>query len=285
MNTHPPNPKELAALLRLLDDDTPEVRSVVIDRLSEVGGDISEILPDMAGGLKDPEKRILANLLLPARRRILREEWLTPGFGSSAFGGDWELFESHLRLLSDFLHDGVSLRQPLSDALDLLAEEAQENGVSGPDELRVFLFVEGRLKANRNDYYDPRNSDLAWCIAEGSSNPIGLGVIFMLVGQRLGLEVDGIAFPGHFLCRIREDGRPFVVDCFDGGRIHSQEALTDRGNDLSREQRRVLQESAGLGTILLRILNNLIDAFEKLERTEDAALFMQMRDSMQGRPD
>mgnify|MGYP002630816868 CR=1 FL=1 len=283
MNAFPPDSKELAALLRLLDDDTPEVRSVVADRLAEVGGDISEILPDMASGLNDPEKRLLAGLLLPARRRILRDEWLTPGFGSAALGGDWELFESQLRLLSDFLHDGISLRQPLSDALDLLAEEAQENGVTSPNDLRAFLFEQGRLKPNRKDYYDPRNSDLAWCISEGISNPIGLGVIFMLTGQRLGFEIEGIPFPGHFLCRIQEDGYPLIVDCFDGGRIHSQQVLTDPYNDLSREQRRALHESAALGTILLRILNNLIDAFQRLERAEDAELIKEMRDSMEGK--
>ena len=283
MNASPPDSKELSALLRLLDDETPEVRSVVTGRLAAVGGDISEILPEMASGLNDPEKRILTGLLLPARRRLLREEWLTPGFGSAALGGDWELFESQLRLLSDFLHDGISLRQPLSDALDLLAEEAQENGASGPDELRVFLFEQGRLKANRKDYYDPRNSDLAWCVAEGVSNPIGLGVIYMLIGQRLGFEIEGISFPGHFLCRIHEDGYPLIVDCFDHGRIHSQKNLTDPTNDLNKEQRNALQESAALGTIQLRILNNLIDAFQRLERAEDVSLIREMRDSMAGK--
>lgn len=283
MNAPPPDPKEIAALLRLLDDETPEVRSVVTGRLAEVGGDISEILPDMASGLKGAEKRILSDLLMPARRRILREEWLTPGFGSAALGGDWELFESQLRLLSDFLHDGISLRQPLSDALDLLVEEALENGVACANDLRVFLFEQGRLKANRKDYYDPRNSDLAWCIGEGVSNPIGLGVIFMLLGQRLGYEIEGIPFPGHFLCRIQEDGYPLIVDCFDGGRIHSQKVLIDPTNDLNREQRRALQDSASLGTILLRTLNNLIDAFQRLQRAEDADLIKEMRDSMAGK--
>jgi hypothetical protein len=283
VNALPPDTKELAALLRLLDDETPEVRSVVTGRLAEAGGDISEVLPEMASGLNGPERRILSGLLLPARRRILREEWITPGFGSAALGDDWELFESQLRLLSDFLHDGISLRQPLSDALDLLAEEAQENGATGPNELREFLFQQGRMKGNRKDYYDPRNSDLAWCIAEGISNPIGLGVVFMLTGQRLGFEIEGIPFPGHFLCRIQEDGYPLIVDCFDGGRIHFQKVLTDPDNDLAKDQRRALQDSAALGTILLRIMNNLVDAFDKLGRSEDADLIREMRDSMAGK--
>ncbi len=280
VNALPPDPKEISALLRLLDDDTPEVRSVVAGRLAEVGGDLSEILPGMAHGLSGREKELLKSMLLPARRRTLREEWITPGFGSAGLGDDWELFESHLRLISDFLHDGLSLRQPLSDALDLLAEEAQEDGVSGPNDLRVFLFERKKLGPNGENYYDPRNSDLAWCLSEGVSNPIGLGVIYMLTGQRLGLEIEGISFPGHFLCRFREDGYPLIVDCYDKGCIHSQNVLTDPSNDLSREQRRALEGSADLGTILLRILNNLTDAFVREGREEDVGLIREMRDSM-----
>lgn len=285
MNALPPDAKELSALLRLLDDDTPEVRSVVAGRLAEVGGDLSEILPDMARSLSGREKGLLTSMLLPARRKTLREEWVTPGFGVAGLGDDWELFESHLRLISDFLHDGLSLRQPLSDALDLLAEEAQEDGVASANDLRVFLFERKRLGPNAGNYYDPRNSDLAWCLSEGVSNPIGLGVIYMLTGQRLEMEIEGICFPGHFLCRIHEDGYPLIVDCFDRGCIHSQNVLTDPSNDLGREQRRALEGSADLGTILLRVINNLIDAFVRQGRMDDAELITEMRDSMATRRD
>jgi hypothetical protein len=280
VNLSPPDTKEIAALLRLLDDETPEVRSVVSERLAVVGGDISEILPGMAQDLDEPERRLLADMLQPSRRHTLREDWLTPRFGSAALEDDWELFESHLRLLSDFLHDGVSLRQPLSDALDLLADEAREDGVLTEDDLRIFLFEGKRLKGNGENYYDPRNSDLSWCISESLSNPIGLGVIFMLVGKRLDMEIEGICFPGHFLCRIHEDGYPVVVDCFDKGRAHSQAVLTDSSNELSPEQRQSLARSSDLGMILIRILNNLVDSFTRLGRSEDALLVTEMRDSM-----
>ncbi len=284
MNLIHPDPKELAALLRLLDDETPEVRSGVKERLSEFGGDLSEMLPDVAPGLDESGKSLLAEILRPARRQMLREEWLTPSFGTAALGDDWELFESHLRLLSDFLHDGVSLRQPLSDALDLLAEEARESNGDielTANDLRIFLFENGKLRANRGNYYDPRNADLAWCLSEGVSNPIGLGTLYMLIAQRLDAEVEGISFPGHFLCRIFEDGYPLIVDCFDGGRVHSQEVLIAPMNDLSREQRQALEGTADLGTILLRILNNMIDSFQRLGQAEDADLLTEMRDSLE----
>ncbi len=280
VNAPLPDPTELSALLRLLDDETPEVRAGVSGRLVEFGGDLSELLPEAAPGLGDSEKTILAEILRPARRRALREDWLAPGSGPAAMGDDWDLFESQLRLLSDFLHDGVSLRQPLSDALDLLSDEAREEGCESADDLRIWLFEQRRLKANSKNYYDPRNSDLAWCLDQGLSNPIGLGAIFMLVGRRMDFEIEGISFPGHFLCRIHEDGFPLVVDCFDRGRVHSQATLTDPANDLNREQITALKSSADLGTILVRFLNNLIDSFQRQEQGDDAALVIELRDSM-----
>ncbi len=102
----------------------------------------------------------------------------------------------------------------------------------------------------------------------------------MLVAQRLGMEVQGISFPGHFLCRIFEDGEPIIVDCFDGGQVHPQRILTDSANDLGDEQRRLLEGSADPGTILMRILNNLIDALSRTGQQEDVDLLKEMRDSM-----
>lgn len=272
--------KELSALLRLLDDETPEVREMVAKRFGETGGDLSEMLSGFELVLSDSEEKLLQQMLMPARRKILLEEWITPGFGTASLREDWELFESQLRLLSDFLHDGLSLRQSLSDALDFLAEEAQEKGISDANDLRIFLFENKRMGPNQKYYYDSRNSDLAWCLAEGKSNPIGLGVIYMLLGQRLGIEIEGISFPGHFLCRIQEGGYPLIIDCFDNGCVHSQEVLTDPSNELGAQHRQALQGKADLGTILIRILNNLIDAFEREERLEDSKLILVLRDAM-----
>ncbi len=278
MQASPPAANELAALLRLLDDETPEVRATVSERLMQYGGDISEALPGIPRELSGKEKAVLVEILRPVRREALCNDWLVPSFGTAALTEDWELFEALLRVLSDFLHDGITLRQPLSDALDLLAEEAQTAGVVTAEDLRRFLFVQKRLEGNKVDYYDPRNSDLAWCVAEGVSNPIGLSLIFILVGLRLDLEIEGVCFPGHFLCRFREGGHPMIVDCFDGGNVYSPDAMDV--DHLDSQQRRALRLTADPGGILLRVLNNLSDSFRRLDNEEDAELIDSLRDSL-----
>ena len=272
----PPTPEELDALLRLLDDETPEVRTQVAQRLSQCGGDISEWLATRPRELSSAEKQVLVGLLGPPRRKTLEREWLVPTGGAAALREDWELFEAMLRILSDFLHDGITIRQPLSDSLDLLAEEAEESGVESARDLRAFLFVDGRLAGNQADYDDPRNSDLAWAITEGKSNPLGLCVIFTLVARRLDLVVETVNFPGHFLCRIFEEGYPIIIDCFDRGQLHLQSTLLE-SPDLSRSAKNILQQAVDPGTVLLRLLNNLVSALEGAERGEDAELIRKLR--------
>jgi hypothetical protein len=279
MHAVPPAPEELDALLRLLDDETPGIRERIAERLALSSGDLSEWLASRPRSLTKKEERILTELLGPARRRMLTREWLAPSGGASALQEDWETFEALLRTLSDFLHDGITLRQPLSDALDLLAEEAAEEGVTTANELRAYLFDEKRLIANQAEYNDPRNSDLAWSIAEGRSNPLGLCVIFMLTGRRLNLEVEGVNFPGHFMCRIFEDGFPIIVDCFGEGRLHLQGTLLE-SPDLNRAQRQQLRLTADPGTILLRLLNNLDQALTQAARDEDVALIAQLQSTL-----
>ena len=225
------------------------------------------------------DKATLSRILHQARRIAIERDWLAPSGGAPALREDWETFEALLRVLSDFLHDGISCRQPLSDALDLLAEEAEAREITDPRQLAHFLFTSGQLRGNQESYDDPRNSDLAWCIAAGKSNPIGLCVIYTLVARRLDLDVEAINFPGHFLCRIHEDGYPVIVDCFHHGEIHPQAQLM---NDpaVSREARIALREVADPGSILIRMLNNLDAALQKADRTQDARLIRQIRETL-----
>lgn len=277
----PPAQPELEALLRLLDDDTPEVRAGVAARFARCSGDLSEWLATRGVPLKESQRRVLSQLLGPSRRETLAREWVVPSGGAAAMGEDWDGLEAMLRALSDFLHDGVSLRQPLSDALDLLAEEAAARQVVGEEDLRRFLFVESRFVANESSAADPRNIDLAWALANGRSNALGLGLIFLLTGRRLELEVEGIDCPHHFLCRIVRDGQPWIVDCTDRGRTHLQtDLLADPA--LGRgEKALLLGPPANPGGLILRVLHELFNIFKQTGRNDDAVLIGRLRASLQ----
>jgi len=279
--TSAPSERELEALMNLLDDETPEVRAQVAERIADVRrGDLSEWLASRTAPLAAADEALLSDMLGAARRRALRREWVIPSGGGAALAEDWERMEALMRALSDFLHDGVTLREPLSDAIDTLAEEAAGADCELEVDLIDFLFADGRFKGNRDAYHDPRNADLAWVIAEGTSNPIGLSLVLLFVAGRMGMDVEGVNFPGHFLCRIHLEGEPWIVDCFDGGKLHRQSDLLGGNSELTRQQKRLLESTADAGTILHRLLNNLIVALHRAGRAEDCGLVREIRETL-----
>lgn len=83
------------------------------------------------------------------------------------------------------------------------------------DDLRQYLFVSQGFRGDEENYYDAANSFLDQVIARRRGIPITLAVVTIEVGRRLGLSIDGIGMPGHFL--VHHDGG--LYDPFHGGRI------------------------------------------------------------------
>jgi len=266
--------QQLPHLLKLLDDDEPAIQSALQQEFAQSSGDISNELASLNIDLPIQDRKKLSQLLLPGRRETLAQEWQVPSGGADAIAEDWETFESLLRLVSDFLHDGICLRPSLSDLLDILANEASSKiAVPSPNRLRKWLFETGKFKGNKENYYIPSNSDLAWVIETGLGNPISLATVFMLVAQRLNLEVTGCNYPGHFLTRIFIDSKPCLVDCFNKGRLTPVEELLRENKDISHAAKLTVLTPCHLGHILQRILRNLENGFRRDKQLLDADLF------------
>jgi regulator of sirC expression with transglutaminase-like and TPR domain len=91
--------------------------------------------------------------------------------------------------------------------------------------LNYVLFSQHGFHGNRDDYYDPKNSFLNEVIERKTGIPITLSILYMEVAQRIGLALDGVGFPGHFLVKCAKEGGEIVIDPFDRGEIKSREEL------------------------------------------------------------
>ena len=130
-------------------------------------------------------------------------------------------------------------------------------------ELNRFLFDEEGFAGNVQDYFDPRNSFLNDVLERKLGIPISLAVIYLEVGQRLGLPLVGVSFPGHFLVKLTVRAGDVVLDPFLGGQSLSPEDLEHRLESVlpehkaSRIEVTSLLSAAGKKQILLRMLRNL----------------------------
>ena len=69
--------------------------------------------------------------------------------------------------------------------------------------LNRFVFDELGFAGNQENYYDARNSLLTCVLDERRGIPITLSVVYVELGRRAGLEVEGVGLPGHFVVRVR----------------------------------------------------------------------------------
>jgi regulator of sirC expression with transglutaminase-like and TPR domain len=119
--------------------------------------------------------------------------------------------------------------EPYLRRLDVLAERVNDrlaNETAPPvvlGELTRVLFEEEALRGNDGAYYDPRNSFLNDVLDRKLGIPITLSVVLLEVGRRLGLPLEGLGFPGHFIVRYRGEAVSLLIDPFDKGRIRFED--------------------------------------------------------------
>ncbi|MDJ0871365.1 MAG: tetratricopeptide repeat protein [Gammaproteobacteria bacterium] len=165
--------------------------------------------------------------------------------------------------------------------LDEMAENIRaELDVGSPDpldmlgELNRYLYSHLGFSGNLTDYFDPRNSFLNDVLDRRLGNPISLSLVHMEVGRRLGLPVEGVSFPGHFLVKMDVDGGAVIMDPFLQGTSLSLDELARRAESVFdadtpvRELLPQLLENASKKDILVRMLRNLKSIYQERQDYE-----------------
>ncbi len=145
--------------------------------------------------------------------------------------------------------------------------------------LNQFLFEDLGFRGNTEAYYDPRNSYLNEVIERKTGIPITLAVLYMALGRRIGLPLEGVSFPGHFLVRLRLRGGVLVLDPFATGAPQSEAGLRARlqrvipagaagGVPVAELPLDQFLEPATNRQILARVLRNLKAIYRETDKPE-----------------
>lgn len=206
----------------------------------------------------------LKQLAQSIHERAVRDE-LKAIFASDKKEADIDLMEAALliaRLDNNEVDPKVYLGQMKSMANEInktLPENA--NAKAKLKALNQYLFHETGFHGSRTNYYSRSNSYINETIEDREGLPITLSVLYMELGRRLGLDIDGVGLPGHFVVRVNsisEKGE--LVDVFEGGEPLSDEAakvmiLTANGGRFDAE----FLKSQPKREIIQRMLRNLLN--------------------------
>lgn len=208
----------------MLDDPSATVRRALLAHFSSLGPAAGPFLQEVARG----SNRILAHHASSFLDELKFDDPV----------GDFLVF---IRSLNYELETGALLLartvNPLLDAgeccatLDQIARRCRElivEPATPREKCRVLnrvLFHEFAFHGNVEHYTDPRNSFLDQVLTRRTGLPLSLSIVYVLVAGRLGLDLDPVGLPGHFVVGCRADSRPFFVDPFERGIFRDAEDL------------------------------------------------------------
>jgi regulator of sirC expression with transglutaminase-like and TPR domain len=136
---------------------------------------------------------------------------------------------------------------------------------------------------DRTSYHDPRNSLLPDVLDRRLGIPISLAILAMEVGRRVGVPVDGIGMPGHFLVRDGRGEGPYL-DLFAGARELDREACRSVFAQLHPRAAwsDAYLEPVGPHAIVARVLANLANAYRRSGDRPDLAWSLALRLALPG---
>jgi regulator of sirC expression with transglutaminase-like and TPR domain len=140
------------------------------------------------------------------------------------------------------------------------------DGARGSDAVEVtHALLRERVGLRRSGGGDPRTHYLHFVLQRGAGIPISCAVLWMAVGRRAGLNVEGIGLPGHF--GVRVDGvlaEPADGEVLDEEGAHRLVAAAMGQDPGGLQPSWLLPATARL--LLARMSRNLRGCYSSLER-------------------
>lgn len=204
----------------LLDDTNPVVRSALIEEFVRRNALAVPFLQTIARGRDRPLAWHAAWFL-----QQMKVSDPVAEFRSFIHSLNYELETGSLllsRIHAPQLDVGVCFA--LLDEISARCRELMLEPSSARDKCRVLnrvLFHEYGFHGNVEHYTDPLNSFIDEVLHRRKGLPITLCMVYVMVAQRLGLTLEPVGLPGHFVVGCFLDAAPFFIDAFDQGALRT----------------------------------------------------------------
>jgi len=178
--------------------------------------------------------------------------------------------------------------RPYAELLDLFAFELNSRiDLEAPAEEILSMFgkyvaQEKRFSVNTESFHDPDNNYFNKVLERRKGLPVSVSLVYLFLGTRLNLPVEGIALPSSFLVRLRLDDRESFIDPYEGGRALTREACMEKFARAGQPIPEELFVPASPAQMLSRMLNNLAAAYREHREEAYAAHFETLCDLLNG---
>lgn len=274
---------EAAAWFEKLDQrkiDIQRIKSRQVDELGASGDTAARELMRRATMLEDEAKQV--RRLAEDVRRVPTLNQLKALFASE---------EANVPRLLDATLLVARLDNPDIDIefykkrIDAMADEIRSDLKNDADQvtrrkaLDDYLFNQNGFHAGRSEYYHPANSHLNRVIDDREGLPITMSILYMELGRRLDMRIDGVGLPGRFVVKhIVSDEQDQLIDVYDAGTLLAKSDAADLVRQFADRTMRLDDLRAQNDKeILTRVLSNLMGI---ATRSEDLESMLRYVDAM-----
>ncbi|XP_045132734.1 F-box only protein 21-like isoform X3 [Portunus trituberculatus] len=127
-----------------------------------------------------------------------------------------------------------------------------------------------KFAGNSDDYYSLKNSLINEVLSSRKGIPITLSIVYMAVCHRLGIRLEPVNFPSHFLVRWKIPGTTQYkfIDAFDKGRHFTPKEVLAEVPLLINEDERLLSACGPL-QVFQRMIRNIMNVAQMQANISD----------------
>ncbi len=263
--------REIAALIKLLEDKDEEVFKIVAQKLIEKGTDaVSDLEKAWENSLNQFVQVRIETLIHDIQFHGITselKEWVEKGGENLLYG---------VFLIAKYQYPDL-IYSEIEERIDILRRDIwieMHDNLTALEKVRVInhiMFSVHKYTGNISNFYSPGNSYINQVLESKKGNPISLSVIYATIAQGLGLPVYGVNLPLNYVLAYVDpifdedpDGILFYINPYNKGSFISRKELefflTEQKFNLQPEY---FRPCSNIKT-LERILKNLHFSYERM---------------------
>ena len=273
------NEKEIAAVIRLLDDPDEHIYNQIEDKILSYGSVVISYLEDAWSQSFDAilQKRI-ENLVHKIQFNDVKEDlalWHQ--------SGNFDLLRGIL-IVNKYQYPDLD-EQKIINQIECIKRDVwllmmyEASPVETVKIMNNVFFNVYKFSGNTTNHTDPQNSYISQVLESKKGNQISLAIIYSIVAQKLDLPIYGVNLPQHFILGYVDESEKesdkaevlFYINAFNKGYMFDKKDIDQFLRQLKIEPTEHFYQSCSNAEIIKRVLRNLISSYQKSGLDDKAA--------------
>lgn len=291
MNPDPTN-KELDALISLLDEPNEDVFLQIRNKLMVYGMDAIPVLENAWDNSFDNQ---IQNRIEEIIHNIQQNQ-LFNELKNWADHHPFDLLKGFF-LVSKYQYADLEYKD-LQDKIEIIKRDIWlelNSGLTALEKVKVInhiIFDIHGFKGNKANLDAPQNFFLNNILDAKKGNHISLGILYIVIAQKLGIPIFGVDLPQHFVLTyvdevhdekysvVDENEVLFYINPFNKGAIFTKKEIEVYIDHLGLEKKNAFFKPCSNNDIIIRLISSLITTYKKLGYNDKVAELQELKKAL-----